>query len=111
MNIELRLVYSGSPSIVASASVTTTAAFSLSYIAATRPTIVAVPSTGIGRCSVTACWPWTSRAGLNVPILPNGEPLPQPMTTGKVGKTSCSTPLVFSVVNASSSCPAPMPTA
>ena len=73
--------------------------------------IVAVPSTGIGRCSVTACWPCTSSAGLNVPMLPIAEPLPQPITTGKVGNTCWSTPLVFSVVKANSTWPAPMPTA
>ena len=48
-----------------------------------------LPSTGIGRCNVNACCPCTSSAGLNVPILPIGEPLPQPMTTGKVGNTCC----------------------
>ncbi len=94
---------------------TTTAAFSLSYIAAIRLTIVTVPSTGIGRCSVTACWPWTSRAGLNVPTLEKipsrRDPPVMPTTTGKVGKTCCGVPAVFSVVNASSSVPAPIPTA
>ena len=77
----------------------------------TSPVTVAVPETGIGRCSVTACWPCTSNAGLNVPMLPIAEPRPQPITTGNVGKTSWSTPFVFSVVKASSSAPAPMPTA
>jgi hypothetical protein len=91
--------------------VTTTAALPLSYIATSSLVIDAVPSTGIGRCSVTACWPWTSSAGLKVPMLPIADPLPQPITTGKVGNTSWSTPLVFSVVNANSSWPAPMPTA
>jgi hypothetical protein len=91
--------------------VTTTAAFSLSYIATISPTSVAVPSTGIGRCRVTDCWPCTSRAGLNEPMLPIADPRPQPITTGNVGNTCWSTPLVFSVVNASSSVPAPIPTA
>ena len=76
-------------------------------------TTVAVPSTGIGRCSVTACWPWTSRAGLNVPMsaITERPPAPYPMTTGNVGNTCWVTPLVFSVVKASSSAPAPMLTA
>ena len=58
-----------------------------------RSTIVTVPSTGIGRCSVTACWPWTSIAGLNVPILEKTpsrrDPPASRSTTGNVGNTCC----------------------
>ena len=58
-------------------SVTTTAALPLSYIATTSLSTVAVPSTGIGRCRVTDCWPCTSSAGLNDPIVPSaGAPTP-----------------------------------
>jgi len=71
---------------------------------------VAEPSGGIGLCSVTRCSPWTSMAGLKVPML-RSTPAPLGITTGKVGNTCWSTPAVFSVVNASSSPPAPMPTA
>ena len=35
---------------------------------------MAVPSTGISRWSVTDCWPCTSIAGLNEPILPKTDP-------------------------------------
>ena len=68
MNADERVVYSGSPSIVADDSVTTTAALPLSNMSVSLDTSVAVPSAGIGRCSVTACWPCTSSAGLNVPM-------------------------------------------
>jgi hypothetical protein len=111
MNADDRVVYSGSPPISAFDSVTTTAALPLSYMATTFPVMVAEPSTGISRCRVTACWPCTSIAGLNDPMLRIADPAPQPITTGKVGNTRWSTPLVFSVVKASSSVPAPMPTA
>ena len=78
-----------------------------------RDVSVALPSTGTSRCSVTACVPWTTIAGLNVPAFFNADPIavPQPITTGNVGSTRCGTPLVFSVVKASSSVPAPTPTA
>jgi len=71
---------------------------------------VAEPSGGIGLCRVTRCSPWTSIAGLNVPT-ERMTPPPAGITTGNVGKTCWSTPAVFSVVKASSSPPAPMPTA
>jgi hypothetical protein len=52
---------------------------------------------------------------LKLPTLENTpsrrDPPVMPMTTGNVGKTCCGSPAVFSVVNASSSVPAPMPTA
>ena len=48
--------------------------------------------------------------GLKVPTLFIGAP-PPPMMTAKVGNTFCVTLRVFSVVNCSSSVPAPMPTA
>ena len=99
------------PSISAVVSVTTTAALTLSYIATIFDRSVTVPATGIGRCSVTACWPCTSSAGLNDPIERIGLSAPHPITTGNVGNTSCSTLAVFSVVNGSSSVPAPIPTA
>src|SRR3954453_7945151 len=44
-------------------------------------------------------------------MLRMADPAPQPMTTANVGKTCWSTPFVFSVVNASSDVPAPIPTA
>ena len=50
-------------------------------------------------------------AGLKLPMPRIALPIPQPRTTAIVGKTCCSTPLVFSVVKASSLVPAPMPTA
>ena len=111
MNADDVLVYNGAPSITASVSVTITAALPLSYMPTSSLVIVTVPSTGIGRWSVTACWPWTSSAGLNVPMSRIADPLPHPITTGNVGNTCWSMPLVFSVVNASSCSPAPMPTA
>ena len=100
-------MYSGSPSLSAVVSTTMMAALPLSYIAASFERKVALPSTGISRCRVTACVPWTSSAGLNVPIARNTEPAPapHPITTGNVGSTRCGTPSVFSVVKASSSVP------
>ena len=112
MNADIVVVYSGSPPLTASDSVTTTAALPLSYIATSVDVMVAVPSTGISRWSVTDCWPCTSIAGLNEPILPKTDPdPPNPTTTGNVGRTRWGVFAVFSVVNASSSVPAPTPTA
>ncbi len=112
MKIALRNVYSGSPSLTALVSVTMIPALPLSYIASIDPVSVALPSTGTSRCRVTAWVPWTTIAGLNVPAFFNAEPIvPQPITTGNVGSTRCWTPLEFSVVKASSSVPAPTPTA
>ena len=69
MNADERVVHSGSPeSSFTSASVTTTAALPLSYIATTGPASSPAPRPGSGRCSVIACEPCTSSAGLNVPI-------------------------------------------
>ena len=42
--------------------------FERSYIATISLVSVTVPDVGIGRWSVTDCWPWTRSAGLNVPI-------------------------------------------
>jgi hypothetical protein len=101
MKADIMVVYSGWPSAtnVASASVATTAALPLSYIPMIVDCTDTVPSTGRGRCRVTACWPWTNMAGLKVPMLANA-PLerPKPITTGKVGSTCWGTPEVFSVV-------------
>jgi len=85
MNSDAPVVYKGAPlASVATLSVTTTAALPLSYIAAIRPTTVAVPDTGNGWCRVTDCEPCTSMAGLKVPMLENVLPAPG-MTTGNVG--------------------------
>src|SRR3954469_15140753 len=113
MKTDDTLVNIGEPSetSVATVSVTTTAALPLSYIAVTRPCMLTLPLTGNGLGSVMACWPCTNSAGLNVPMLRIGEPPPQPTTTANVGNTCWSTPLVFSVVYASSPAPAPIPTA
>jgi len=48
---------------------------------------------------------------LKLPTLRITDPPPVGTTTAKVGKTCWVTSAVFSVVNASSSVPAPMPTA
>ena len=62
------VVKSGWPSQVGPlASITTTAALPLSYIAAMRRSI-RYPSTGSGLCSVNDCSPCTSIAGLKVPM-------------------------------------------
>ena len=88
MNTELRSVYSGSPSLTASVSVTMIPALPLSYIATSVEVNVALPSTGTSRCNVTDWVPWTSIAGLNVPALFNADPAaPHPITTGNVGST------------------------
>ena len=56
MNTDERVEYSGLPAeSFASASVTMTAAFTLSYMATTLLCTVAVPSTGNAWCRVTAC--------------------------------------------------------
>jgi hypothetical protein len=101
----------GAPSISTSDVMTTTAALPLSNMSEIVDVSFAVPDGGIGRCSVTACWPCTSSAGLNVPMPRMALPWPQASTTGIVGNTRCVTPFVFSVVNSSSSTPAPMLTA
>ena len=114
MNIELRDVISGLPVATSTevASLTTTAAEPLSYIAVMRAVVLTVPSTGISPWSSIACSPWTSIAGLNVP----GFPTAMPMITANVGSTRCCTSFEFSVVNSSSNpvgsmLPAPTPTA
>ena len=76
-------------------------------------TVSISPPTGISRCRVISCSPWTSIAGLNEPIWPNAPP-PPPRTTAIVGSTFWSMPVEFSVVYCSSSSgtwPAPTPTA
>ena len=58
--------------------------------------------------------PWTSIAGLNVPILSQPPPIGD-STTAIVGRARCGVPEVFSVVNSSSfsgsAAPAPTPRA
>jgi hypothetical protein len=78
-------------------------------MAETLPVLSISPSGGIGPKSSMPCSPCTSMAGLKLPILLNGAP-PPPMITANVGSTCCGVSLVFSVVNASSSVPAPTPT-
>ena len=112
MKIALRNVYSGSPSLDRLRLGDDDPGLLLVVHRFDRPVSVALPSTGTSRCRVTAWVPWTTIAGLNVPAFFNAEPVvPQPITTGNVGSTRCWTPLEFSVVKASSSMPAPTPTA
>ena len=80
-------------------------------MAVTSPVVVTVPSTGISPYSSMACSPCTSMAGLNVPMLPKAPKVPVPSTTAMVGSTRCGVSMVFSVVKASSSAPAPTPRA
>ena len=74
-------------------------------------TELTVPSTGISRWIVMPCSPCTSMAKLNGPMaLTTFEP-PWEMTTPWVGSNRWGRSMLFSVVNASSSSPAPTPRA
>ena len=79
------------------------------------PTVLIVPSTGIGLDSAMACSPCTSMAGLNEPMAPMTAAPPKPSTTAMVGSTCWGVSLVFSVVNCSSekgsTAPQPTPSA
>ena len=88
----------------------TEAAFPLSQIAAIVPVLSISPSGGISPNSSKPCPPCSISAGLKVPSLSKGMP-PPPSTTAMVGRTRCGASFVFSVVKASSSRPAPTPSA
>src|SRR5579875_902295 len=79
----------------------------------TVDTVRTVPSTGSGRCSSKPCSACTSMARSKSPRL---RPVRAwAISTAKVGRTFCSIPSLFSVVNSSSRSgsprPAPTPTA
>ena len=111
MNTDITLSNSASPSAVDDRDVTsTTAPDPLSQTAVTSPTVKTVPSTGNSRCRTIACSPWTSIAGLKLPMLAKA-PEASPNTTAWVGYARWSTFIEFSVVNAKSLVPPPIPTA
>ena len=100
---------------LATVSVTTTAPEPLSKMPVIVVTRLTLPSTGMGACNERDCSPWTSVAGSNSPICET-HPSLRGSTTGKVGRTCCACPALFSVVNSSSkpvgsSAPAPTPRA
>ena len=115
MNVPLRVVTIGSPVDASTAwfSSVMSAPEPLSYMPVTVETVRTVPATGNGLCSSNDCSACTSSARSKSPrfrLTAAWE-----ISTAKVGSTCCVTPLVFSVVNASSSSgspsPAPTPTA
>ena len=69
------------------------------------------PSTGISRWIVIACSPCTSMAKLNSPMAATTFEPPWEITTPWVGSSRCGRSMLFSVVKASSSRPAPTPRA